>query len=146
MVLSYSIAKMAARIRRYFRNKTNRNREKVAFKSLSAEQLKVFNIVKDLAIQNNDAIKFDPKSSESLIVIPDKLLVTMKHEQVRIDNSRGFMSINMPSEAYEMLIEIVEAEAHKDRRKIKQDVKNRLHSFLDDIVKNELKSTENEHK
>jgi hypothetical protein len=146
MALSYKFAKIAARIRRRFRTKTKRSREKVAFKSLSAEQLKVFNIVKDLAMQNNDAIKFDPKSSESLIVIPDKLLVTMKNEQVRIDNSRGFMSIQMPSEAFDMLIEIVEAEAHKDRRKIKQDVKLRLHSFLDDIIENEIKNTENEHR
>lgn len=134
MNLSYKFAKIAAKIRRHFRMKAKRTRDNVAFKSLSAEQLKVFNIVKDLAMQNNDAIKFDPKSSESLIVIPDKLLVTLKHEQVRIDNSRGFMSINMPSEAFDMLIEIVEAEAHKDRRKIKQDVKNRLHSFLDSIM------------
>lgn len=140
MNLSYRFAKMAVRIRRYFKGKSNRTRERIAFKSLSAEQLKVFNIVKEVAIQNNDAIKFDPKSSESLIVIPDKLLVTLKHEQVRIDNSRGFMSINMPSEAYDMLIEIIETEAHKDRRKIKQDVKNRLHNFLDDIIEHELKT------
>lgn len=142
MKIEYRIKKMIVR----FKHRAARKRLNYAFKVLSVEQLKVYNIVKEVAEKNNDAIRFDPKTEEILINIPDKLLVTMRGGDVRIDNSKGFMLITMPTEAYELLVEITEKEAHKDRRKLKKDVKNRLHSFLDNIAENELKNSENEHK
>lgn len=142
MKIEYRIKKMIVR----FKHRAARKRLNYAFKVLSVEQLKVYNIVKEVAEKNNDAIRFDPKTEEILINIPDKLLVTMRGGDVRIDNSKGFMLITMPTEAYELLVEIAEKEAHKDRRKLKKDVKNRLHSFLDNIAENELKNSENEHK
>lgn len=133
MSISYKFSKSMVR----FRQRMRRKRESIAFKKISAEQLKVFNMVKDLAVKHNSAIKFDPKSDEILLILP-KMLVTLKGETVYIHNTTGFMSMMMPSEVYEILVEHVEKEAHKERRKLKHEVKQRINEFLSKIIETEI--------
>ena len=57
MSVNYKIKKQLVRAKQRSRKK----REDYAFKHLSQDQLKVFNTVKDLAVNYNDFIKFDPK-------------------------------------------------------------------------------------
>lgn len=133
MSISYKFSKSMVR----FRQRMKRKREKIAFKKISQEQLRVFNMVKDLAVKHNSAIKFDPKSDEILLILP-KMLVTLKGETVYIHNTTGFMSMMMPSEVYEILVEHVEKEAHKERRKLKHEVKQRINEFLTKIIETEI--------
>lgn len=133
MSISYKFSKSMVR----FRQRMRRKRESIAFKKISAEQLKVYTMVKDLAVKHNSAIKFDPKSDEILLILP-KMLVTLKGETVYIHNTTGFMSMMMPSEVYEILVEHVEKEAHKERRKLKHEVKQRINEFLTKIIETEI--------
>lgn len=133
MSINYKFTKMFVR----FKQRMRKKRERIAFKKISAEQIKVFNMVKDIAVKYNSAIKFDPKSDEILIILP-KMLVTLKGETVYIHNTTGFMSMMIPSEAYEILVELIEKEAHKERRKLKHDVKKRINEFLNQIIEAEI--------
>lgn len=133
MSINYKIKKSTVR----FRKRMKAKRERIAFKHISAEQLKVFNMVKDLAVKHNSAIKFDPRSDEILIILP-KMLVTLKGETVYIHNTTGFMSMIIPSEAYEILVELIQKEAHKERRKLKHEVKGRINEFLNKIIETEI--------
>lgn len=133
MSISYKFSKSMVR----FRQRMKRKREKIAFKKISMEQMRVFNMVKDLSVKHNSAIKFDPKSDEILLILP-KMLVTLKGETVYIHNTTGFMSMIMPSEVYEILVEHVEKEAHKERRKLKHEVKQRINEFLIKIIETEI--------
>ena len=129
MNLSYSIKKVVVR----FRLRMKKKRDYLALKHMSIEQSKVFYRVKELAVANNDSIKFDPASDEIIMHFP-KLLITLKGDTVYIHNTTQFVTMNIPPEAFEMLVGILEREAHKERRKFKLEVKKRLNVFLDNIV------------
>lgn len=132
MSISYKIKKSLVR----FKQRTRKKRENYALKHLSQECLKVFNTVKYLAVDYNDHIKFDPKARETLIVIKKlRILVTLKDEVVYIKNTVKFVTMPMPTEAYELLIEILEFQAHRNRRKLKKEVSDNLSDFLDDLLK-----------
>jgi len=128
MNLNYMFLKMRVR----FKQRMRRKRNEIANRNLSLEQIKVINMVTEIAIKNNSAIKFDPKSGEVLIILP-KMLITLKDEIVYIHNTTGFMSMNIPTEAFEILIESIEKEAHKERRKLKYEVKKRINNFLNNL-------------
>lgn len=129
MSLSYKIKK--ARVR--FKHRMIRKRNDIAMKNLSIEQLRVIKQVTEYAVKHNEAIKFDPKSDEILIILPE-VLVTLKGETIYIHNTHGFLPMPIPTEAYEMLVEVIEKEAHKERRKLKYEVKQRIHKFLDQLT------------
>lgn len=129
MNLSYKIKKVVVR----FKLRMKKKRNDLALKHMSIEQLKVFYRVKELAIAHNDSIKFDPASDEIIMHFP-KLLITLKGETVYIHNTTQFVPMTIPAEAYAMLVEILQKEAHKERRKFKLEVKKRLNVFLDNIV------------
>lgn len=132
MSISYKIKK--ARVK--FRQKTIKRGHDIAFRHMSIEQFKVFNMVKDLATKYNEAIRFDPTSDEIIIALT-KMLVTLKGETVYIHNTTGFMSMTIPTEAYEELVRIVQKNAHRERRKLKKEVKDRINEFLNKIIDTE---------
>ena len=108
------------------------NKYKKALAKLNVEQLKVFNLVMDLAIKNNNCIRFDPKIEETLIVMPE-ILITITKYKVVIQNSHGFLTTQFRDDAYEIMDEALTKEAHKERRKLKHDVKIRINQFLNKI-------------
>lgn len=132
MGLKYKVNKMIVRIRQ---RSEERNR-KIAFEKMNVEQLKVFSLVQDLAIKNNAAIKFDNETTEILIILP-KMLITLHGGSISIDNTTGFLTVNLPIEAYDLLVCIVNKEAHKERRRLKFEVKGRIHDFLNKISDND---------
>lgn len=134
MSINYKIKKMVIR----FRQRMNRKRETLALRNMSYEQMQIFNNVKELASKNSSSIRFDPKSDEILIVLHQKL-VTLKGETVYIHNTRGFIPIIIPTEAYELLVEIIHKIAHRERRKLKHEVKQRIREFLSNINEEEKK-------
>jgi hypothetical protein len=110
-----------------------RKRDEMAMKNMSLEQLKTFNTIKELAAKYNEDIRFDNKVNKILIPMP-KMLITLLGETVYMHNTSGFASVTLPAEAFELLVECIEKEAHKDRRRLEKEVKDRLNHFLDNII------------
>lgn len=108
----------------------------VAISDLRPEELELFNKVSDIAKNNRQLIRFDPQSSEILIVL-EHMLVTLKNQIVNIDNTSGFIMMKLPSAAYELLVKRIEKEAHSERLKLKYEAKLRIIKFLKDIDINE---------
>lgn len=108
----------------------------VAISDLYPEELELFNKVSDIAKKNRQLIRFDPQSSEILIVL-EHMLVTLKNQIVYIDNTSGFVMMKLPSAAYELLVKRIEKEAHSERLKLKYEAKLRIIKFLKDIDINE---------
>lgn len=108
----------------------------VAISDLRPEELELFNKVSDIAKNNRQLIRFDPQSSEILIVL-EHMLVTLKNQIVNIDNTSGFVMMKLPSAAYELLVKRIEKEAHSERLKLKYEAKLRIIKFLKDIDINE---------
>lgn len=109
--------------------------DKRAFKNISIEQKQAFEMVKDIAIKNNSAIKFDPASDEILIILP-KMLITLKNQNIEIHNTTGFINMNIPYDTYSLLVKIITKEAHKERRRLKHEVNLRIQEFLSKISEN----------
>lgn len=118
-----------------FKQKVKRKRQRSALKKMNIEQMKVFNMTKEVSIKHNDAIRFDPQSDEILIVLP-KMLITLKNDTIYIHNTTGFLTMPIETDAYQMLVDIIEAEAHRERRKLKNEVKQRIGNFLNNIESN----------
>ena len=115
-----------------FKQRMKIKSQKAAFKMMNSEQMEVFNMTKAIAIKHNDAIRFDPHSDEILIVLP-KMLITLKNNTIHIHNHTGFLTMSIETAAYEMLATIIEVEAHRERRKLKNEVKQRIVEFLNSI-------------
>ena len=125
MSINYKIKKSIVRIKQRNKARIERN----ALKPLSFQQLKVYNTVKDLSKTHQDAIKFDRKTDEILLIFPDKL-ITLSENTVRIDNTNKFYPINLPTEAYDILVDYVSIEGHRERRRLKNEVKKNINKFL----------------
>ena len=129
MNLSYIYKRFHVRTKLKFRaNKYNK-----AIASLNQEQVKVFHMIMSMAEKNSDDIKFDPESQETLIVLPE-MLVTITPYTVHIDNTHGFRSTIFPQDAYEIMDDKLNKEAHRVRRKLKYDVKMRINTFLNNVM------------
>jgi hypothetical protein len=122
----YSIKKSIVRSKQRMKTK----RDEAHLRTLSIEQMKVFKLVKELAKNNRECIKFDPHSDE-IILLLENMLITMKYEIVCVD----LTNIKLPSTVFSMLVEFIYMEAHKDRRKLKYQYKKKLNNFLDNIIK-----------
>lgn len=103
-----------------------------AYKDLDSSELSVVKKVEMLAIANKQAIRFDPTTNETLIVLDD-LLVTLQNQHIKIDNHQGFSHITVPSKAYDKLLTIIRREAHRERRRLKYQVKQNLQKFINKI-------------
>jgi len=114
-----------------FRQRMKRKREKFAFSHMTKEQMKVYSMVTNYARKFREDIRFDPESDEILIVM-EHMLISLKGEVVHILNSHGFYPSSIPSEAYEILVDVIKKEAHKDRRRLKNEVKIRINKFLNE--------------
>ena len=112
---------------------SQRKKLAIAIKSMSSEQEKLYNMVISLAIKNNSAIKFDPESDEILIVLP-KMLVTLKDETVIVQNTTGFYTDRFPSLPYDIMVRVIYKEAHRERRRLKYEVKLRINNFLNKLT------------
>jgi len=115
-----------------FKQRNKRRRQASALKKMNSEQMKAFNMVKSFAVKHNDAIRFDPYSDEILILLP-KMLITLKNDTIYVHNTTGFLTIPIETAAYEMLVDIIHIESHKERRKLKYEVKQRINDFLTKI-------------
>jgi hypothetical protein len=130
MKLKYKLKKLYVRIKEKSKDK---NKSKI-LKKFTKEQTKIFNLVSTLAIQDKSSIKFDNQTSEVLLILP-KMLITLNGNNVSIDNTTGFLSIDFPIEGFNLLVEVINKEAHKERRRLKHEVKLRIHDFIDNIIK-----------
>ena len=115
-----------------YKQRVKRRRLASALKRMNHEQMKAYNMVKSFATRHNDSIRFDPHSDEILILLP-KMLITLKDSTIYIHNTTGFLTIPIETAPYEMLIDIIEIEAHRNRRKLKYEVKQRIEEFLTKI-------------
>jgi hypothetical protein len=127
---NYFVKRKLVKIKQSSRKK----KSSIALKSMSSEQIKLYDMVISLAIKNNTAIKFDPESDEILIVLP-KMLVTLKDETVIVQNTTGFYSDRFPSLPYDMMVRVIYKEAHRERRRLKYEVKLRINQFLNKLTK-----------
>lgn len=132
MKINYWFKRKKVEIRR----KKRQLEYELAVKDLHPEELELFNKVSDIAKNNRQLIRFDPQSSEILIVL-EHMLVTLKNQVVNIDNTSGFAMLRLPSAAYELLVKRIEKEAHSERLKLKYEAKLRIIKFLKDIDINE---------
>jgi len=128
MNIMYKIKRLLVK----YKQKSNKKNRIKALKALSKEQLTVLTKVNNFAIKNNREIKFDPASDEILIVLP-KMLITLKNHTVFVHNTNGFYPCEFPNEAYKLMTDVIYKEAHRERRKLKHEVKERINDFLSRI-------------
>ena len=138
MSLRYKIKKQVVR----YKQRSAKKAQLLALNAMSIEQTKTYNMVKDLAIKHRDCIKFDPYSLEILIVLP-KMLITLKSDTVYIHNTNGFLTVSLRTDVYEMLVKIIQIEAHRERRKLKYEVKLRINDFINKITESNNLETKN---
>lgn len=103
-----------------------------ALNKLSSDEIQLFHTVIDIAKNHRSDIRFDPCSSEILIVLP-QMLLTLKNDVITIQNTNGFLIKHFPEESYSYVVKCIEHEAHRERRKLKHEVKKRIHEFLNNI-------------
>lgn len=103
-----------------------------ATKNIPEEELELFNKVSEIAKNNKSAIRFNPYSSEILIVL-DHILVVLKNESVSIHNTSGFITLKLQSSTYELLVARIEKEANAERLSLKYDAKKRIIKFINEI-------------
>lgn len=103
-----------------------------ATKNIPEEELELFNKVSEIAKNNKSAIRFNPYSSEILIVL-DHILVVLKNESVSIHNTSGFITLKLQSSTYELLVSRIEKEANVERLSLKYDAKKRIIKFINEI-------------
>jgi len=115
-----------------YKQRIRSHRENKIFIRMNNEQLRIYNMVKDIVINNKSSVKFDPYSNEILIVLP-KMLITLKHDMIYVDNTNGFLSIRLDIDAHDMLEKLIHIEIHRERRKLKYEVKGRIHKFIDKV-------------
>lgn len=111
--------------------------EKDALRTLNFEQKEIFDLVVGEARKHPEAIRYDRIDNETLIVLKD-LILTIKSDSkdymVYIDNHRGFHSQWFYQQAYVLINEIVDREAHRFRRKLKHETKMNIRAFLRGIA------------
>lgn len=117
--------------------RTRQRREKFVFNSgyrlLTKEELAMVKKIEDLAIKHRDGIRYDPESQEILIIAPDVLIVLKKKGKIEINNHNGFAQMVIPDNAFSLLTKIIDREAHRERRRLKNEVKQNLRSFINKI-------------
>jgi len=119
-----------------FKKASNKKKEEIAMKSLTSEQQKLYNVIISLAKKNNKAIKFDPESDEILIVLFETL-ITLKNECIIYQNTNDFYTDKFPSLPYEILVRVIYKEAHRERRRLKYEVRQRINVFLNKLTNNQ---------
>jgi hypothetical protein len=117
------------------RQRREKKEEMIALNGMSIEQRKTFDTVKDLATKYKDSIRFDPNSSE-IIIVPPRMLITLKKDTVFIDDINGFLSMPFRVDAYELLIKYINNEAHREKRKITYEIKLKICDFLTKVSEN----------
>ena len=128
MILKYKIARIIIKYKKYFIDK---NRDRIISK-MNKQQLDVFNTIKNIVINNRSSIRFDPLSHEILIVLSD-MLITIKSNMIYIDNTTGFLSVEYDIRAHKLLTDFIHSEVHRERRKLKHEVKQRIQDFIKKI-------------
>jgi hypothetical protein len=136
-------------ISRYFRNriarmnvKTRQRRKakiaKHAISLMNYEQKDVFNTVMLIVKLHPERILYDNKVNETLIVEDTRLISMSKNESkqcvVFISNHTGFHPQWFHESSYNYLIELVDIEAHRYRRKLKHQVKLNIRNFIHGII------------
>jgi hypothetical protein len=127
--LNYRILRMNVRTRQ------RRNRAVInsGYKLLTKEEFDMVKKIEELAIKFNDKIKFDPEADEVIIDIPDILVVLKKKGRIEVNNHDGFAQMTIPDNAFNLLMMIINREAHRDRRRLKYKSKQNLNAFIKKI-------------
>jgi hypothetical protein len=86
----------------------------------------------NIGVTHNEYIKFDPEIDEIMIYMPDMLIVIGNY-MVNIDNTHGFIPTEFQNDAYEIMQSLLKKEGHRNRRKLKHEVKIRKRNFMDKI-------------
>ena len=130
---SYRIKRMNVRTRQ----KRKASERKHALSLLSSEQKDVFDLVVMTVKKHPEKILYDKVTGEVLIVEENRLF-TMYHDSkdhmVSIHNHSGFHSQWFMESSYNYLMDIVNAEAHRYRRKLKYEVRMNIRNFLKGII------------
>jgi hypothetical protein len=133
MNLSYKLKRGVVK----FRKSMERKRRNYAMNMMNDDQKKIFDLVVHIAETYNDAIRFDPYDHKILIPVKIgeevEIMITMVNETVYIDNHKGFRPEQFRPEVYELLVEKIEKEAHKDRRKMELEIAKRKKAFINSI-------------
>lgn len=101
-------------------------------KNLQGNQIIIFDKIIDISKNNRDCIRFDPISSEIIIVLP-KILITISGQKINIHNSTGFLTQEMTGESIEYIKNIIMIEAHRERRRLKHEAIKRISEFITNI-------------
>jgi hypothetical protein len=128
MNLNYKINRIIIKIKQF----KAKNKYAKAVKKLNTEQLRVFNYIMNIGVTHNEYIKFDPEIDEIMIYMPDMLIVIGNY-MVNIDNTHGFIPTEFQNDAYEIMQSLLKKEGHRNRRKLKHEVKIRKRNFMDKI-------------
>jgi len=130
---SYQIKRMNVRTRQK-RKESERNH---ALKLLNSEQKDVFDLVVMTVKKHPEKILYDKITGEVLIV-EERMLFTLYHDtkdhMVSIHNHSGFHSQWFMESSYNYLMEIVNTEAHRYRRRLKYEVRTNIRNFLKGII------------
>ena len=121
------------RINVHTRQKKNKLIRNSGYKLLTKEEFAMVKKIETLAIKYRKGIQFDPQAQETLIITPNILIVLKQKGHIDINNHHGFAQMVIPDSAFNLLMMIIEREAHRERRRLKNEVKQSLKAFIDKI-------------
>ena len=104
-------------------------RKEQCYKKITSEQRDMFYLVSRVVSANNDKILFDPVSKETLIVLPEALYI-IKNNEISILNHNRFVTTWFYDDLYEHVLEIINREAHRYRRKLKYQSTKNIREFI----------------
>lgn len=133
MSIGYKIKKKIVRYKQKMRIKG----QNLAFRQMTIEDIKVFNLAKDIATKYYSQIRYDKVSGDTIIRVEEaNICVVLNHDTIGVyTGTNGFFKISIPPDAFEYLMRHIDIQAHKDRRKILKDVKIELGNFIEKIDK-----------
>lgn len=99
---------------------------------LTTDELNLYNKIAYISKENKKDIRFDPVSNEILITLPNMLII-LNNKKVSIYNTTGFLNMELPDDTYNILVGIIQYEAHRERRRLKFETKKRINNFLDEL-------------
>lgn len=117
------------RLRVEWRARAREKDYKKAISELTLEQKDIFDIIEGLSKSTPSCIKFDPEVDKSMLEAPN-VLITLRSPKVFVLNSHGFHTEVFSKDTFDVLESIVKREAHRDRRKLEREGRNRVRAFL----------------
>ena len=134
LALKWFILRKKAKLNIRYINNKNKN----AMKLMNNDQLRAFHLVERVSSKCPECIYYDKFDGESETLLTQKrLLITLHNKAVSIDNHKGFHTEYLPEESFNLLMRIVDKNAHRFRRKLKYEVRLNIRAFMDSIDKDQ---------